>query len=494
MADLLIKLLGDATGLTDAMKSGEGALLSAQRAVIDFTKQSVKAYAESERVQRQLQLVAKDLTGAFQQQATAMAQANNISDELVQQMQTMLLRYGEAPGAVKSTTQAVLDYAAATGTDARTATELLTRGVETGTGHFKGLGISIAATGDRTRDLAAATAELARKYGGAGAADAESLTGQVRGLEEAFGDLQEMFGGFIAEVANKTGVIETLTTALRRAAEGFQILSNFTSNGGGSALARMIFKPWQDIGGGNNFDTVKSSLALALKSGVQTPVDVKLQESAFSRAKGRGGRVSGGAGAGSGGGGGLAGDMFGPQTYAEWANASPEGPAAPTADQQAAMARAAADAARKQLEIHDKAMADIERLGKEMATKLAAQTHQFAQAGAAMGAALANNLTSALEQLAGGGEKDVGKIIANILAGLLTAGGGLIGNLLLPGIGGAVGSALGGLAGAGVRAAANTGPQVNINTFDARSTREFFEADGGRGLYNAQRTGRGQGR
>ena len=41
------------------MKSGEGALLSAQRAVIDFTKQSVKAYAESERVQRQLQLVAR---------------------------------------------------------------------------------------------------------------------------------------------------------------------------------------------------------------------------------------------------------------------------------------------------------------------------------------------------------------------------------------------------------------------------------------------------
>ena len=146
-------------------------------------------------MQRQLQLVAKDLTGAFQQQATAMAQANNISDELVQQMQTMLLRYGEAPGAVKSTTQAVLDYAAATGTDARTATELLTRGVETGTGHFKGLGIAIQATGDRTKDLAAATAELARKYGGAGAADAESLTGQVRGsrgLRRPAGDVRRL--------------------------------------------------------------------------------------------------------------------------------------------------------------------------------------------------------------------------------------------------------------------------------------------------------------
>ena len=188
-----------------------------------------------------------------------------------------------------------------------------------------------------------------------------------------------MFGGFIAEVANKTGVIETLTTALRRAAEGFQILSNFTSNGGGSALARMIFKPWQDIGGGNNFDTVKSSLALALKSGVQTPVDREAAEAAFSRAKGRGGRVSGGAGASGGGGGSRRRHVRPADACAEWANASRRGPAAPTADQQAAMARAAAEAARKQIEIHDKAMADIERLGKEMATKLAAQTHQFAR-------------------------------------------------------------------------------------------------------------------
>lgn len=490
MADLQLRILGE-DNASSAFNSVSGAARAAQQIIVDFTKQSVKAYMESERVQRQLQLVAKDLTGAFQQQATAMAQSMNISDELVQQMQTLLLRYGEAPGAVNATTQALIDYAAATGTDARTATELLTRGVESGTGHFKGLGIAITATGDRTKDLAAATAELAKKYGGAGQADAESLTGQVRGLEEAFGDLQEMFGGFIAEVASKTGVLDTLTSALRRVAEGAQIAQRFVSGGGLTALKNLVFNQQELFTGGANVDAVKMAAAQSIMPNLLSPATSRLETAALASRKGKGGRVSGGGGAG--GGGGLAGDMFGPQTYAEWANSSVEGPAAPSPEQASAMARAAEEAARKQIEIHDKAMADIERLGKEMASKLAAQTQQFAQAGASMGAALANNLTSALEGLMGGGEQDVGKIIANILSGLLTVGGGLLGNLLLPGIGGAVGSALGGLAGAGVRGLANAGPQVNINTFDARSTREFFEADGGRGLYNAQRTGRGQG-
>lgn len=490
MADLQLRILGE-DNASSAFNSVSGAARAAQQIIIDFTKQSVKAYMESERVQRQLQLVAKDLTGAMQAQATAMAQSMNISDELVQQMQTLLLRYGEAPGAVNATTQALIDYAAATGADARAATELLTRGVESGTGHFKGLGISIQATGDRTRDLAAATAELAKKYGGAGQADAESLTGQVRGLEEAFGDLQEAFGGFIADVGNKTGVLKTLTDELRNVTKGMDIVKRFVEAGGGAAL---VASAKAIILGGTDEEITASRVAFNRAAAAAVQPDILNSTSPEGRP--RGGRVTGGAAGGGGGGGssGLAGDMYGPQTYAEWSNLTgPEGPAAPTPDQEAAMARAAADALRRQVEIHDKAMADIERLGKEMATKLAAQTQQFAHAGAAMGAALANNLTSALEGLMGGGEQDVGKIIANILSGLLTVGGGLLGNLLLPGIGGAVGSALGGLAGAGVRGLAGSGPQVNINTFDARSTREFFEADGGRGLYNAQRTGRGQG-
>jgi hypothetical protein len=493
MADLQLRILGE-DAASSAFSSVAGAARAAQQIIIDFTKQSIKAYMESESVQRQLQLVAKGLTGAFQEQASAMAQANNISDELVQQMQTMLLRYGEAPAAVGATTQAVLDYAAATGTDARTATEALTRGVETGTGHFKGLGISIDATGSKTKDLAVATAALAKKYGGAGAADAESLTGQVRGLQEAFGDLQESFGGFIVDVGNKTGVLKTLTDELRNVTKGMDIVKRFVEAGGASALyssAKAI------LFGGTAEEITASRVAFnrAAATAVQPVITSGGGAGPEGRKSGGGGDKVSGGGGGGGASRGLEGDMYGPQTYDAWKYSTPaEGPAAPTPSEQQSMARAAADAAKRQAETHAKALEDMLRATRDTAAKLAAESKRFADAGSAMANALSSNLVSGLEQLMGGGEQDIGQIIANVLASLLTAAGGILGNLLLPGIGGALGGAIGGLAGAGVKALAN-GPQQNvtINTMDSRSTREFFESDGGRGFYNAQRTGLGQG-
>lgn len=495
MADLQLRILGE-DNASSAFSSVASGVRAAQQIIIDFTRQSLKAYAESERVQRQLELVAKGLTGAFQAQATAIAQANAVSDELVQQLQTMLLRYGAVPAAVESTTQAVLDYAAATGTDARTATEALTRGVESGTGHFKGLGITIQATGDRTKDMAAAVAELGKKFGGAAGADAQSLTGQVRGAEEAFGDLQEAFGGFVSQVASKTGALSFLTEELRNVAKGAEIAQRFLATGGLDALKDSALAMVGVGSVGAAKDKLNAASAAAVMPELLSPATSRLQAQAIARGAGRGGRVAGGAGGGAGGAT-LEGEMLGPQTYAAFLNDPSRpmfGPEAPTGEQSAAMARVQSEALKARVAMHDKAMADIERMGKEMAAKMAAQTQQFAQVGATLGGALASNLTNALEQLMGGGEQDVGQIIANILSGLLTAAGGLLGNLLLPGLGGALGTALGGLAGAGVRAAAGAGgPQVNINTFDARGVREFFEADGGRGLHNAKRTGRGQG-
>lgn len=493
MADLQLRIMGE-DNASAAFSGVSQAARAAGQIIIDFGKQSVKAYAESERSQRQLQLVAKELTGAFLSQAKAMAEANLVSDELVQSVQTMLLRYGALPKDVEASTQAILDYAAATGTDAKTATEALTRGVESGTGHFKGLGIAIQATGDKTKDLEAAVAALGAKFGGAAGADAASLAGQVRGAEEAFGELQETFGGFITQVASKTGVLAAVTDELRNIAKGAEIASRFLSAGGGGAVLDSV----KAVLFGSNEDVAASRVAVnraaasAMLPEMQGGVNAALERSAIARGKGKGGRTSGGAG-GSGAGGGLEGEMYGPQTYAAWANSSgPEGPASPTGEQFSAMAKYAADQQRQASEGHRKALEDMARSTADAAKRLAAQSKEFAQAGASIGAAFTNSITSALEQLASGGEQDAGQILAGILAGVLSTVGSIVGNILLPGVGGAIGGALGGLAGAGVRAAAN-GPTINVNTFDSRSTREFFEADGGRGFYNAQRTGRGQG-
>jgi hypothetical protein len=171
---------------------------------------------------------------------------------------------------------------------------------------------------------------------------------------------------------------------------------------------------------------------------------------------------------------------------------TPEGPEAPSGAQWQQMAEAQRAAERQMAESHAKSLEDYLKATREAASKLAAEQARFAQAGAQVGAAFADAVSQGIQALASGGEQDAGQVVANILAGLLQTLGTIVGNVLLPGIGGALGGAIGGLAGAGVRAAA-AGPTVNINTFDSRNTREFFEADGGRGFYNAQRTGRGQG-
>lgn len=488
MADLQLRIVGE-DAASSAFNSVSSAARAAQQILIDFTKQSIKAYAESEAVQRQLQVVAKGLTGAFQQQATAMAQANNISDELVQQMQTMLLRYGEAPGAVKSTTQAILDYAAATGTDARSATELLTRGVEAGTGKFKGLGISIDATGSKTKDLAAATAELAKKYGGSSAADAESLTGQLRGAEEAFGDLQEVFGGFISDVGSKTGILKALTTELRNIAEGAQIAQRFIAAGGGKAL----WDSAKAIAFGTNEEAAASRVAVnraaaqAMLPSVMAPVTDRMQEEALRRAKSpvrETDRASG----------------FTVKSESENYKLKEGDFIDPTDAAEADFNKAILGSSdyvkglnQRRLAVED-GEANLWKVVSDAADKGAAEAKakakQWADAGSAIGNAFAGSLSSAIESLAAGQSLDVGQTLGDILGSLLPALGGILGNLIAPGIGGAVGGILGQVGGAAARGLGRGGG-VTIQAFDGQSTREFFEGNGGRALYDTTRTGRG---
>jgi hypothetical protein len=490
MADLQLRIMGE-DNASAAFQGVSQAARAAGQILIDFYKDSLKAFMESDKAQRQLAVVAKDLTDAFKQQAQAIAETNNLSDELVMGVQTMLLRYGEAPAAVEATTQAVLDYAAATGADAQTATDALTRGVEAGTGHFKGLGISIEATGDKTKDLSLATAELAKKYGGAAAADAESLSGGIRGASEAFGELQESFGGFLATIAEKTGGLYAVTTALREMGEAADFATRFFQKGGLDELKKM----GSAFFGGSFEDVAASKVSMSkLIEGVEVDAlsEAAINRQKLNRAKTGGGasRVSGGGGGGGAGGGGGVMDFKNFEMDLRPVQEFDLNDVI-NSDSKARERRFEEEAKTQALSLK-KHFDEMEKLSRESAKALAAHQKEFAKAGADIGAAFTNNITAALEQLASGGEQDAGKILASILAGVLSTVGSVVGNLLLPGVGGALGGAIGGLAGAGVKALAN-GPNVTINTMDSRSTREFFESDGGRGFYNAQRTGRSQG-
>lgn len=195
------------------------ALKKAAAAVIDFGKSSLQAYMDQEKADRQLSAVLKQLghdagrlTEVFKEQATQFQKNLGVSDDMVQGIQTMLLRFGVAPEAIQKTTAAVLDYSAATGTDAESATWALIKAVENGGQGLSRLGIAIDATGDKSVDLAAAVEALGAKFGGAAETDADTMAGRVRKAQAALGDMEESFGGLMATVESKFGVLEKATS------------------------------------------------------------------------------------------------------------------------------------------------------------------------------------------------------------------------------------------------------------------------------------------
>ena len=251
MADLQINIKGDSSGAKQAFEDvgaaagknaddiGKAAVKwqelaniakVAIGAIVKFGVDSVKAYAESEKVQAQLTRVAGEYSEALNEQAQALMRLYAVDDDVIKQSETLLVQWGGVGAASKETTKAILDYAAATGQDAVSATQDLIRNVESGGAGLAKMGIHFETTGDRGKDLTSITAALAAKFGGAGAANADSLAGQVQAADLAFEDIKKTLGGSVAEFVKQTGAAGALTEALRN-------LNEFMTQDGAKKLA-----------------------------------------------------------------------------------------------------------------------------------------------------------------------------------------------------------------------------------------------------------------
>ncbi len=236
MSDIEIRLNGDASGAVGAFNEAGGAVgelgddvgksvvkwqelanvaKAAAEMVVRFGVDAVKAYAESERVQRQLARAAGDYADVLDDQAEALSRLYAVDDDIIKQSEILLTQWGGVGAATKEVEEAILNYAAATGQDAVGATQDLIRNVESGGVGLAKLGVHFTETGDKGKDLAAAVAALNAKFGGAATADAESLTGSLRGAGLAFDDLQKSIGESIAGFMQEAGAVGALTSALR---------------------------------------------------------------------------------------------------------------------------------------------------------------------------------------------------------------------------------------------------------------------------------------
>lgn len=236
MADLNLRINGDASGATQAFAAaGEGAgqlgddvgksvikwqalmdvATQVAKAVVKFGIDSVKAYAESERIQRQLIRASGDYADALDSQAKALSKLYAVDDDVINQSQILLTQWGGVGAATADVEKAALNLAAAFGGDLNSATSDLIRNVESGGTGLAKMGIHFKATGDKGHDLAAAVAAINAKLGGSAEADANSLNGQLRAASIAFDDIKKSIGESISAFLVQHGIVGKLTEALR---------------------------------------------------------------------------------------------------------------------------------------------------------------------------------------------------------------------------------------------------------------------------------------
>lgn len=431
-------------GATAAVAAAGAAMAAA------FVTHGVKALAAEEEATRKLIFATGALGEGFARQAEAMEHTLGVSSESVKQMQAMLFRYGEAPGQINATTKALLDYAAASGTDALAATEEMVRAVDSGKQAFKEAGLAYDKTGTKSEQLAGLTEALAGKFGGGAEDKANTLAGRTELARVALDDLAKSFGGMVVQIEQKYSVLKTageMLNWIRISAGGSEKTDAETALSErqdriialSDRLAAM--KRGQAEAARNAIDGKSSLYADEIKDGLEELRKLKL-DPAMTAVNPNDGLTTKGA--------------------TERAEARKKASADRKAQEQkdledsrrmaAEVANALADGEDAEAKLRDKADAEELQREEEMDRKLleAAERRgralmeqeerslrqrqeQAEQLGLAIGGAVAGGISNAIGQLDAGGEVDVGGLLIDILAGsaqaALTIFGGPVGAL-----------------------------------------------------------------
>lgn len=162
---------------------------------------------------KQLGYNADALVPMFEAQTEALEKSTLVDGNTIRQIQQLMVQFGMAPSAIGPATQAVLDYSAATGKNGVAATQQLLSAVTTGKDEIAKMGISFETTGDKTKDMVAATDALSERFSGSASAATKGLAGDMGRLQKANEDLDKAFAGFLAHSGIGQAVLQKLTDA-----------------------------------------------------------------------------------------------------------------------------------------------------------------------------------------------------------------------------------------------------------------------------------------
>ena len=222
-------------GMSSSMKIG---LTMAGAALLKFGKDSVKLYMEQEKAEARLSAIAKNVTGASDEQiaslerlAGATQKLTTFGDEVVIAGQSQILSFGVTTKSAEKLTGSLANLMAAqygmnaTQEQAILSANMFGKALNGQAGALSRAGIllndqqaELLKTGNETERVATLTEIMNQNYGGLAQELAGTTGGQLKQLRNKLGDIGEMFGKvLIPAVLGFINVIEKLAGPVERA-------------------------------------------------------------------------------------------------------------------------------------------------------------------------------------------------------------------------------------------------------------------------------------
>jgi hypothetical protein len=132
--------------------------------------------------------------------ASALQDVTTFDDEAIVGAEALLASFGMNEEQIKRTTAVALDFAAATGRDLNTAVNLLGKAFLGHTETMARYGITVDKNASSSEKFAQVLDQLNSRFAGQAAAQAQSFTGQMKQLGNAWDDAKEALGKFLGEL------------------------------------------------------------------------------------------------------------------------------------------------------------------------------------------------------------------------------------------------------------------------------------------------------
>lgn len=244
--DLLIRLLGDSTGMRKALSEADAAAgkhdltlknlagtigsAYAAKQVIDFGKASVEAAAADEASQVTLATALRNTAGATDEQIAAAEKwiertmfATGVTDDELRPALERLTRATGDVGEAQDLLGVAMDAAQGTGKSLQAVTEALGKAQDGNVGALARLGIATKDAEGRTLSFDQIVRNLSTTFEGQAAKAADTQAGKLAIMQARYGELQEQIGAALMPVMEQlVGVLSGLTEWFSSLDEGTQ--------------------------------------------------------------------------------------------------------------------------------------------------------------------------------------------------------------------------------------------------------------------------------